>query len=83
MWGVIEQRDDDGVFVAYHVAPVIRMAPDEEAVMSAAHELSSDCHCRPILSKGDGGWDIWEHHDPDEDGALTEEEWEAKRSAAV
>ena len=36
-WGVIEERDDDGNFIAYHIMPMIDL--DGEAVPSAAHDL--------------------------------------------
>ena len=67
-WGVIEDRDEDGVFIAYHVMPMIQL--DGESIVSAAHDMSDACPCHPNLSQGDGGWDIWTHHDPDHPGSL-------------
>lgn len=68
-WGVIEQLDDNGYFLAYHVVPMVRPDPEGEPVMSAARELSSSCDCRPLLEHGKGGWNIWNHNDPDHPGA--------------
>lgn len=82
-WGVIEQLDDcTGQFVAYHVVPMTLPDPEGEPVMSAAHDLSSACPCHPFLEKGHGGWDIWEHHDPDHPGALPEEEYRERASSS-
>jgi hypothetical protein len=80
MWGCIEERTDSGEFVAYHVVPMIRPDPEGEAIMSAAHDLSSNCQCHPFLDHGNGGWDIWEHHDPDHPGALPESDYSERRS---
>jgi hypothetical protein len=66
-WGVIEERDDDGVFIAYHVMPMVNI--DGEDVPSAAHIMSDACPCHPSFSQGNGGWDIWTHHDPDHPGS--------------
>lgn len=66
-WAVIEQLDESGCFLAYHVVPMVNL--DGEAVISAAHELHDGCQCRPRLEHGDDGWDIWNHNDPDHPGA--------------
>jgi len=78
-WGVIEERELDE-FIAYHVVPMIDC--DGEAVMSAAHMLSDACPCHPFLEKGNGGWDIWQHHDETHPGALSEEEYHARAATA-
>lgn len=71
-WATIEERDDDGLLVWYHVMPMVSL--DGDLVISAAHDVSTDCHCRPIL---DGN--IWQHYDPDHDGSMSNEEWNQKK----
>lgn len=77
MWGVVEKRDDEGEFLAYHVVPMVQLDVADEPVMSAAHILSEDCPCHPFLNHGKGGWNIWNHHDEGHTGALSEHEWRA------
>src|SRR6202453_3061333 len=72
-WGVVENRDEDGSFIAYHIMPIVY--EDGEAVRSDRHELSPKCHCGPFLSFGQGGWDMWNHCDPDWPGGFTLEKW--------
>lgn len=66
-WGVVEERDEDDKFIAYHIMPMIDL--DGEPVASAAHDLSDACPCHPELQHGNGGWTIWNHHDPDRAGS--------------
>lgn len=77
-WGTVEDRDETGKFIAYHVVPLVEI--DGEAIMSGAHEVSATCSCNPVLDRGRGGWNIWLHHDPDHHGALTDAEWEQKKN---
>jgi hypothetical protein len=70
-WGVIEQRDDYGVFIAYHIMPMVDI--DGEAHPSGAHGLTKHCHCKPNLEHGTGGWDIWNHHDAEHPGSRENE----------
>lgn len=70
-WGCIEEREDDGTFIAYHIMPMITM--DGDSVVSDAHDMSKDCHCRPFLTYGRGGWKIYDHHDPDHPGSREKE----------
>jgi hypothetical protein len=73
-WAVIEQFDDDGNHVAYHVMPTAVI--DGEDVWT--HKVSSDCECGPISEVNKHGATIWTHHDPESPGALSEEEWKEK-----
>ena len=82
-WGVIEQRSDHGCFIAYHVVPMVHPDPEGDPVMSAAHDLSEGCPCKPFLEHGKGGWDIWQHHDPDHPGALSEEDFQSRKATNV
>jgi hypothetical protein len=66
-WGVVEERDDAGKFIAYHIMPMVDL--DGEPVPSGAHELSDACSCHPNLTEHDGDWDIWNHHDPEHPGS--------------
>lgn len=75
-WGVVEDRDDDGNFLAYHIMPMVDL--DGEAVPSAAHDVSDTCPCHPSMDHGNGGWLIWIHHDADHPGS---EEQEAMKHA--
>lgn len=75
-WGVIEQLDESNRFIAFHVVPLINL--DGQPTMSAAHELSSTCPCRPFLSVTDLGFDMLNHHDPDHPGALPDEEYQER-----
>ena len=70
-WGCIEDRDDEGKFIAYHIVPMVTIGG--EAVMSAAHDLSDACPCHPNLQYGKGGWVIWDHHDPSHPGSKEKE----------
>ena len=87
-WGLIEERADAETFVAYHVMPMIEVDGDWQA--SGAHSLSAECprtpfmeHCGDLSAavgeeNEDGTlkrWVLWQHHDPDHDGALSEDEW--------
>ena len=72
-WGVIEERTEAGEFVAYHVMPMVKPDPEGEPVMSAAHDLSKDCPCRPNLEYGKDGWKIWSHNDPEHPGSRERE----------
>jgi hypothetical protein len=76
---VIEERDDDGNFIAYHVMPMVQL--DGESIVSAAHIMSDACPCHPNLEHGKGGWDIWNHHDPDHVGSKEREELGEFRAA--
>lgn len=66
-WGTVEERAEDGS-ILYHVMPMVSL--DGDLLVSAAHDASQNCQCRPIL---DGN--IWQHHDPDHDGAMSETKW--------
>ncbi len=87
-WGLIEERDDGETFVAYHVMPMIEVDGDWQA--SCAHSLSGECQCKPFMEhSGDLSaaigekneddtlkrWIMWQHHDPEHDGALSEDQW--------
>lgn len=95
-WGLIEEREDDGHFIAYHVMPMIDV--DGEYQASGAHSISKECPCAPILDpcgdlsatvgeKYDDGtlkrWNMWIHHDPEHDGAMSEDEWLRKKSGTA
>ena len=70
-WGVIDVRDEQGRFIAYHVMPVI--LSEGEWVPTGSHEMSEDCHCNPFLSHGNGGWPVWNHFDPSHPGGMSAE----------
>ena len=66
-WGCVEDRDEYGKFIAYHIMPMIQI--DGEAIVSDAHDMSKDCHCHPTLEFGKGGWSIWNHNDATHPGS--------------
>lgn len=85
-WGVIEERDEGGKFIAYHVMPMIHV--DDETIPSAAHYLSDACPCIPTLrhcgnleafvgeTSEDGKlkrWIMWDHHDATHPGSRERE----------
>lgn len=72
-WGVIDVRDDDGRFIAYHVMPVI--LSEGEWITTDSHEMSENCQCNPFLSHGNGGWPMWNHFDPSHHGGMSAEEF--------
>ncbi len=67
-WAVIEQLSPAGQHVAYHVVPAVRYSDDMEPVMSAAHQLSSDCPCHPTAIPHPATT-MWNHHDPEHPGS--------------
>ena len=69
--GAVEERDVDGRFIAYHVMPMVLLG--DESVVSAAHTLSKYCDCKPDLEFGNGGWKIYNHHDPEHPGSIESE----------
>lgn len=75
-WGVYEQRNDEGEFVAYHIMPCLTI--EGEDVRSGDHTLSSECECGPLIELGRHGQVLYQHYDPDFPGALSKEEWDAK-----
>jgi hypothetical protein len=78
-WGVYEQRDQDGTFIAFHVMPVVVIEGEE--IRSGDHILSSKCSCNPLVEiSEETGCAVHLHHDPDYPGALPEEEWHQKKS---
>ena len=77
-WGIYEETDDSGSFVAFHNVPMVKI--DEEEMVSAAHDLSDTCPCHPLFTRTPLGYILWCHHDPDHAGALTEDEWERKKN---
>ena len=79
-WAVIEERDEGNTFVAYHIMPMVTLDGDE--MPSAAHDLSETCPCHPLFGRNVHGCVVWNHHDPDHDGALTDSEWEEKKQEA-
>ena len=79
-WGVIEARDDDGRFIAYHVMPIF--ISEGEWITTESHEMSENCHCNPFLDHGHGGWKVWQHFDPDFPGALSAEEFNQRAQEA-
>ena len=79
-WGVIESRDEDGRFIAYHIMPVI--LSKGEWVHTDSHEMSETCQCNPFLDHGQGGWEVWQHFDPKFPGALSAEEFNQKAQEA-
>lgn len=79
-WSVIRQKDGAGKFVADHVVPTIDI--DGRQVLSAVHELNEQCPCRPIRDTNGDGQPLWIHHDPDHPNALSEEEYQKRRTAA-
>jgi hypothetical protein len=98
-WGAFEERNDEsGAFIAYHVVPMVRFDSGAEPEMSGAHTLSGDCPCHPFLEYGgdadfpldarseDGmvmRWRIWQHHDADHPGAMSEDEWREKAVKSI
>ena len=78
-WGVIEERDEGGKFMAYHVMPMIHV--DTETIPSAAHDLSDAGPCHPNLMRGKGGWKIWDHHDATHQGSYESEKENSLTSA--
>jgi len=72
-WGVIEEREDSGRFVSFHVVPLVRIGDEDE--MSAAHQLSDACPCHPFYTENDHGYIVWQHFDPTHKGARTHEDW--------
>lgn len=64
-WGVVEEKNDGDGPVAFHVIPILDF--DGEDVVSAAHEVSNTCQCRPSYSINVDGNIIWTHSDPDHD----------------
>jgi hypothetical protein len=79
-WGVIDVRDDDGRFIAYHVMPVI--LSEGEWITTDSHEMSENCQCNPFLSHGNGGWPLWNHFDADFPGGLSAEEFNQQAQEA-
>jgi hypothetical protein len=75
MWGVVEEMDNAGRFRAYHIIPMVNV--DGDLLVSGAHDISAKCHCGPLLERShtDPTTKIYNHYDPDADGALTAEEW--------
>ena len=67
-WGVIEQVDEGGTFVAFHIVPMVNI--DGDVVMSSAHDLNPECQCHPSLSQNDHGYDMLNHHDADHPGSI-------------
>ena len=95
-WGVIEERSEAGNFIAYHVMPMIQV--DGEAIVSAVHDLSCICPCKPFVEMcgdptakegelNDDGtfkqWKLWLHHDEDHPGSLTNDEWLKRKAKAT
>ena len=80
-WGVVEVRDDDGNFIAYHIMPMVDC--DGEAVPSNAHTLSDSCHCRPTFEVGHRECSIWNHHDPTHPGSIEMESAAVERRKRV
>lgn len=80
VWGVYEERTEDGEFVAFHVMPCVVI--EGEDVRSGDHEMSADCPCNPVVEVGEYGQDVVQHHAPDHPGALTEAEWKEKTREA-
>ena len=95
-WGLIEERNDAGGFIAYHVMPMVDL--DGESVVSAAHEISCICPCKPFVEMcgdptakegertKDGKlkqWKMWLHNDADHPGSLTADEWLKRKAKAV
>jgi len=75
MWGVIETEDG----TERHVVPMVKI--DGEEFPSAGHTLSRYCICRPKNIQdvepafGEFTGPIWNHHDPDHEGAQSDEEF--------
>jgi hypothetical protein len=80
-WGVFEERDDVGRFRAYHVVPVVQANGD--ILPSAAHTLSANCDCKPLHERSRYDIDLYNHHDPDADGAMAEDDWEKKKTQGI
>jgi len=80
MWGVVEDREENGTFIAYHVVPMVEI--DGDSIPSGAHIMSDSCPCHPFLSHGEGGWDIWNHFDPAAPGGLSMHEWNRQKLEA-
>jgi len=95
-WGCVEEREDNGKFVAYHIMPMIQI--DGQAVVSAAHDSNKDCVCHPFAEpcgdqsaalneqRGDGKlkrWIMYQHHEPEHKGALSEDEYIERKAKAA
>lgn len=79
-WGVFETWPEKDT-TELHVVPMVDLG-DGESVMSAAHVLDPECRCGCIWSINEYGVKVWAHHDADHAGALSEDEWLAKKAAA-
>ena len=73
-WGVVDVRDREGRFIAYHVMPVVYYKG--EWVPIDTHKTSEVCQCNPFLSHGNGGWPMWNHFDPNTLGGMNAEEFD-------
>lgn len=79
-WGVIDVRDEDARFIAYHVMPVVLSEGDW--IPTDSHEMSENCQCNPFLSHGKGGCPIWNHFDPSHPGGMSAEEFHKEAEEA-
>jgi hypothetical protein len=78
-WGVYEEHDEAGEFIAFHVMPVVVIEGEE--CRSGDHILSADCLCgTKVEVSEETGCQVVLHHDPYYPGALPEEEWHQKKS---
>lgn len=73
-WAVIEQFDDEGAHIAFHVMPTAVI--DGEDVYT--HKASSECECRPLQEKNKYGATVYVHYDPESPGALSRDEWQER-----
>lgn len=79
-WGSVHGTDNDGK-PSWHVLPLIDI--DGEKLASAAHDASPTCHCGPFPEKAKGGWNVWHHLEPEHPGAMTIDEFLARKKKAL
>lgn len=76
-WGVFETWPEKDT-TELHIVPMVDLG-DGERVRSAAHTLDKDCPCAPVPFVNKFGTKVWNHHDPDHVGSLTDEEWAERK----